>query len=241
LRGHFVETKPLYPWTEDIICLLNHFYPQKKVLTKEEAKKRFLLYDGYPFPGNVRELLEFQMDELEQVADKIERFWNEELKKVTAPKFRIDDYPIYNPIAHLPDKFYRLDASKYNKEQNNYTHSKRQIIRRLIKIGQDDFREALKLLRNDKFDVVKLIRAFEIVTLRFEAGLKGAKIAEILRINRVKLSSNGFKSEYGFDLPNIRDHSDPPTPPGSTKQMGLELPEKKYSTPMQLYISHWTP
>lgn len=119
--------------------------------------------------------MEFQMDEYEQVVDKIERFWNEELKKVSAPNFRIDDYPIYNPIAHLPDKFYRLGASDYKKEQDSSEHSKRNIIRMIIAGGQDDFREALKLLRNGKFKVRKLIRAFEIVTLRSEAGSKQFK------------------------------------------------------------------
>jgi transcriptional regulator with GAF, ATPase, and Fis domain len=194
-----IRTLPLAKRKEDIVCLMNHFRHGRK-LTREEAKKRYLLY-ACSFPGNVRQLSDFcgSDTELKEVEEELIKCILNLAKElgIHTEKGGFDDLPMRSGAIERP---HGIDHSIENAEA---------MARDKRSLGK--FRELTFLLRvlgclKKHPDVVKGVRAYEIIVLAQETSLSKEKIGETLKIRKSDLMGKNFKSTFGFEYPLNKNH-----------------------------------
>jgi DNA-binding NtrC family response regulator len=203
INHRIIKTMPLKNRREDIICLVNHFVDETKV--KIDPKVKLLLY-SYDFPGNVRELesLIYSSDDFEYIKNA--------LREVVASNIGIA-VEFISRFESLND----FDNKTSTGDMLDMQHEWRRDLRR-EKGGEEELLWHEKLLRNtdaDEFfratffaeekDCSKMVEAYEIMTLRLCPGLSRDDIAKILHVRPEKLSPEGFKQRFGFDMPINKD------------------------------------
>lgn len=196
LNHRIIKTIPLKERRVDIICLVNHFVHKTKVNIDPKVN---LLFYSYDFPGNVRELesLIYSSDDFEYVKAT--------LRKVVASSIGID-VEVISQFKSLND----FDHAISMEDMLDITHEWRRNKRDKEGLSELAWRE--KLYRNpdaneffratffaEENDCSKIIKAYEIMTLRLCPELSKDDFAKILHIKNEKLYGE-FKETFGFDF-----------------------------------------
>jgi DNA-binding NtrC family response regulator len=189
-----IRTLPLKKRREDIICLVNHFQAVAK-LTKETAKKRYLLY-ACSLPGNVRQLLDLYSPhtELKDIEEEMVNCILNLAKNLGlhTDKERFDDLPMRKGAIEKPVKD---DHSSKLLESISGNARRKGEFRELSFLSR-----VLGSLKNHP-NIIKSVRAYEAIVLAQETCLSREEIAETLTIRKNDLMGKNFKSAFGFEYP----------------------------------------
>jgi DNA-binding NtrC family response regulator len=131
----------------------------------------------HSFPGNVRELENLQKGGYDQLVQKLERYWKNEIGEDP------DEYNL-SPVVFIVQPTLQPDAEVRKRKK------------------YEEFGKALKLIQSDELYIKKVIRAYEIIRLYQDTTLSKGDIAKILRIRKSELAPAQFKSMFGIGFPN---------------------------------------
>ncbi len=199
LNHRIVQTIPLKDRRVDIICLVNHFVHKTNV--KIDPKVKLLLY-SYDFPGNVRELesLIYSSDDFEYIKSA--------LRKIVAQGIGIDVEFIsrFASLKEFDNKISMEDMHDITLERKSITRSEEELswLEKLHRNSDEDefFRATFFAQEND---CSKIVEAYEIMTLKEFPGLSRDDIAKLLHVRPEKLSPEGFKQRFGFNMSINKD------------------------------------
>lgn len=197
INHRIIQTIPLKDRRADIICLVNHFVHETKI--KIESKVKLLLY-SYDFPGNVRELesLIYSSDDFEYIKNA--------LRKVVASNIGIpmQFFSKFKSLADFDNKMSMQDMYDimYQRKPENRSEEELSWLEKLRENEEANefFRATFFVEKAEENNCSKMDEAYEIVTLRLCPGLSRDDIVKILHVRPGKLSSKGFKENYGFDF-----------------------------------------
>ena len=198
LNHRIIQTVPLKDRRVDIICLLNHFVHETKV--KIDSKVKFLLYT-YDFPGNVRELesLVYSSDDFEYIKNSLRKIVGSSIAIPVEFISRFDslkDFDNKTSSDDMLDMAHEWRRNERNEEGLSELAWRESLLRN---VEADEFFRATFFAQEN--DCSKLVEAYEIMTLRFgPPGLSRDDITSILHIRPGKLSPEGFKQRFGFDM-----------------------------------------
>jgi len=204
LNHRIIQTVPLKDRRIDIICLVNHFVYETKVKIDLKVKLLFYCYD---FPGNVRELesLIYSSDDFEYIKNALNKnvassigIPVEFISSFESLKYFDNKISMEDMTDMAFDWRRKLRSQKGDGEELSWLENLHNNID-----ANEFFRATLFAQEND---CSKIVEAYEIMTLRFgPPGLSKDDIAKILHVRPSKLSPEGFKQRFGFDMSINKD------------------------------------